>query len=53
MDLFCPVAYISIGSKKYDLVTINDYSHFTWVLFLQDKNETQEVLKKLLGRAQN
>jgi hypothetical protein len=42
-----------LAVKKYDLVTVNDYSHFTWVLFLQDKNETQEVLKKFLGRAQN
>jgi transposase InsO family protein len=53
MDLFCPVAYISIGGKKYGLVIIDDYSCFTWVLFLQDKSETQEVLKKFLRRAQN
>jgi transposase InsO family protein len=53
MDLFGPVAYISIDGNKYDLVIIDDYSHFTWVFFLQDKNETQEVLKKFLRRAQN
>jgi hypothetical protein len=53
MDLFGPVAYISIGGNKYGLVIIDDYSHFTWVLFLQDKSETQEVLKKFLRRAQN
>jgi hypothetical protein len=29
MDLFGPVVYISIGSNKYDLVNIDDYSHFT------------------------
>jgi hypothetical protein len=34
MDLFGPIAYISIGSNKYDLVIVNDYSHFTWVFFL-------------------
>jgi transposase InsO family protein len=53
MNLFGPIAYISIGGNKYDLVIVDDYSRFTWVLFLQDKSETQEVLKKFLRRAQN
>jgi transposase InsO family protein len=53
MDLFGPVAYISIGGNKYGLVTVDDYSRYTWVFFLQDKSETQEVLKKFLKRAQN
>jgi transposase InsO family protein len=53
MDLIGPVAYISIGGNKYRLVIIDDYSRFTWVFFLQDKSETQEVLKKFLRRAQN
>jgi transposase InsO family protein len=53
MDLFSPVAYISIGGNKYGLVIIDDYSRFTWVFFLQDRSETQEVLKKFLRRAQN
>jgi hypothetical protein len=29
MDLFSPIAYISISGKKYDLVIVDDYSHFT------------------------
>jgi transposase InsO family protein len=53
MDLFGPVAYISIGGNKYGLVIVDDYSRFTWVLFLQDKGQTQEVLKKFLRRTQN
>jgi transposase InsO family protein len=53
MDLFGPVAYISIGGNKYGLVIVDDYSRFTWVFFLQDKNETQEVLKKFLRSALN
>jgi transposase InsO family protein len=53
MNLFGPIAYISIGGNKYDLVIVDDYSRFTWVFFLQDKSETQEVLKKFLRRAQN
>jgi transposase InsO family protein len=53
MDLFGSVAYISIGSNKYGLIIVDDYSRFTWVFFLQDKSKTQEVLKKFLRRAQN
>jgi hypothetical protein len=47
MDLFDPVAYISIGGSKYCLVIEDDYSRFIWVLFLQEKSQTQETLKKL------
>jgi transposase InsO family protein len=53
MDLFGPVAYISIGGSKYGLVIVNDFSRFTWVFFLSDKGETQETLKKFMTRAQN
>jgi transposase InsO family protein len=53
MDLFGPIAYISICGNKCGLVIVDDYSRFTWVFFLQDKSETQEVLKKFLKRAQN
>jgi hypothetical protein len=53
MDLFGPIAYISICGNKYGLVIIDDYSLFTWVFFWQDKSETQEVLKKFLKRTQN
>jgi transposase InsO family protein len=53
MDLPGPVAYISIGGNKYCLVIVDDCSCFTWVFLLQDKSETQKVLKKFLKRAQN
>jgi transposase InsO family protein len=53
MDLFSPIAYISIGGSKYYLVIEDDYSRFTWVFFLQEKSQTQETLKGCLRRAQN
>jgi transposase InsO family protein len=53
INMFGPIAYISIGGNKYGLVIIDDYSRFTWVFFLQDKSETQDVLKKFLKRTQN
>jgi transposase InsO family protein len=53
MDLFRPVAYLSIRGSKYGLVIVDDFSRFTWVFFLQDKSETQGTLKRFLRRAQN
>jgi hypothetical protein len=53
MDLFGPVAYLSIGGSKYGFVVDDDFSRFTWVFFLQDKSETQGTLKRFLRRAQN
>jgi transposase InsO family protein len=53
IDLFGPIAYISIGANKNGFVIIDDYFYFTWVFFLHDKGETQEVIKKFLKRAQN
>jgi hypothetical protein len=52
MDLFGPIAYISIGGSKYCLVIVDDYSRLTWVFFLQEKSHTQETLKGFLRRAQ-
>jgi hypothetical protein len=48
MDLFGPIAYISIGGSKYCLIIVDDYSRFTWVFFLQEKSQTQETLKRFL-----
>jgi hypothetical protein len=51
MDLFGPIAYISIDGSKYCLVIVDDYSRFTWVFFLQEKSQAQETLKRFLRRA--
>jgi transposase InsO family protein len=53
MDLFGPIDYISIGSNKYGLLIVDDYSCFTWVFFLHDKSEMHEMLNKFLKGAQN
>jgi hypothetical protein len=53
MDLFDPIAYISISGSKYCLVIVNVYSCLTWVFFLQEKSQTQDTLKEFLRRAQN
>jgi hypothetical protein len=46
MDLFGPIAYISIGGSKYCVVIVDDYSRFTWLFFLQEKYQTQENLNE-------
>ncbi|GJS85379.1 retrovirus-related pol polyprotein from transposon TNT 1-94 [Tanacetum coccineum] len=42
----------SINGKKYILVIVDDYSRYTWTLFLRSKDETPEVLKDLLTMIQ-
>jgi hypothetical protein len=48
MDLFGPITYISIGGSKYCLVIVDDYSRFTWVFFLKEKNSNPRDLKGIL-----
>ncbi|GJQ98831.1 retrovirus-related pol polyprotein from transposon TNT 1-94 [Tanacetum coccineum] len=42
----------SINRKKYILVIVDDYSRYTWTLFLRSKDETPEVLKEFLTMIQ-
>nr|GEV93625.1 NIN-like protein [Tanacetum cinerariifolium] len=48
MDLCGPMRVASINGKKYILVIIDDYSKYTWTLFLCSKDETPEVLIEFL-----
>ncbi|GJV52414.1 retrovirus-related pol polyprotein from transposon TNT 1-94 [Tanacetum coccineum] len=52
MDLCGPMRVASINGKKYILVIVDDYSRYTWTLFLRSKDETPEVLKDFLTRIQ-
>ncbi|GKF86740.1 retrovirus-related pol polyprotein from transposon TNT 1-94 [Tanacetum coccineum] len=52
MDLCGPMRIASINGKKYILVIVDDYSRYTWNLFLQSKDETPEVLKDFLTMIQ-
>lgn len=44
LDLLGPVNVISIGKKRYTLVTVDEFYRFTWVYFLHRKEETPEIL---------
>ncbi|GJU16177.1 retrovirus-related pol polyprotein from transposon TNT 1-94 [Tanacetum coccineum] len=42
MDLCGPMRIESINGKKYILVIVDDYSRYTWTLFLRTMDETPE-----------
>ena len=48
MDLFGPTRTTSLGGMKYGLVIVDDFSRFTWVLFIAHKDETFDVFQKIL-----
>nr|GEV43263.1 hypothetical protein [Tanacetum cinerariifolium] len=52
MDLCAPMRVASINGKRYIMVIVDDYSRYTWTLFLRSKDETPEVLKEFLTMIQ-
>nr|GEV71707.1 integrase, catalytic region, zinc finger, CCHC-type, peptidase aspartic, catalytic [Tanacetum cinerariifolium] len=51
-DLCGPIRVASINGKKYIMVIVDNYSRYTWTLFLRSKDETPEVLKDFLTMIQ-
>jgi hypothetical protein len=43
-DIWGPYKIPSLSGAKYFLTVVDDYSRFTWVFFMQHKNETQHLL---------
>ncbi|GJZ70409.1 retrovirus-related pol polyprotein from transposon TNT 1-94 [Tanacetum coccineum] len=52
MNLCSPMRVSSINGKIYILVIVDDYSKYTWTLFLRSKDEAPEVLKEFLTMIQ-
>nr|GEX29993.1 hypothetical protein [Tanacetum cinerariifolium] len=52
MNLCGLMRVASINRKKYILVIVDDYSRYTWTLFLRSKDEAPEVLKDFLTMIQ-
>nr|GEX92731.1 integrase, catalytic region, zinc finger, CCHC-type, peptidase aspartic, catalytic [Tanacetum cinerariifolium] len=46
MDLCGPIRIANINQKRYVLVIVDYYSHYTWVQFLRSKDEAPETLVK-------
>ncbi|GJS19466.1 putative ribonuclease H-like domain-containing protein [Tanacetum coccineum] len=53
MDLFGPTFVRSINHKTYFLVVTDDFSRFSWVLFLATKDETSGILKTFITGIEN
>ena len=53
MDLFDPSRTPSLGEKSYAYVIVDDFSRYTWVLFLSQKNEAFYELSKFCNKVQN
>ncbi|GJT14552.1 retrovirus-related pol polyprotein from transposon TNT 1-94 [Tanacetum coccineum] len=45
-----PMRVASINGKKYILVIVDDYSRYTWTLFLRSKDETPEYGTEYLNK---
>jgi hypothetical protein len=53
MDLFGPIRTASLSGKLYAFVIVDDYSRYTWILFLAHKNEAHKAFVKHCRRIQN
>jgi hypothetical protein len=53
MDLFGSNRVASLGGKLYAFVIVDDFSRFTWVLFLTHKNEAHIAFAKFCKKVQN
>ena len=53
MDLIGPSKAMSLGGKLYILVVVDNFSRFTWIMFLAHKNEVFSSFTKLCRRLQN
>ena len=53
MDLFGPSRTRSFGGNVYALVIVDDFSRYTWTLFLVQKNDAFKAFKKYAKQIQN
>ena len=53
IELFRPSRTMSLDGNYYGLVIVDDYSMFTWTLFLKTKNDSFDAFCKLAKVIQN
>ena len=53
MDLFGLSRTPNLGGKSYAYVIMDDFSKYTWVLFLSQKNEAFYEFSKFCNKVQN
>nr|GEU86820.1 putative ribonuclease H-like domain-containing protein [Tanacetum cinerariifolium] len=52
MDLCGLMRVQTINGKRYMLVVVDDYSRYTWVIFLHSKDEASEVIISFIKKTQ-
>jgi transposase InsO family protein len=52
MDLMGPTRTVGLGGRKYILVVVDDYSRFTWAIFLLEKSDTFDAAQQLFKKIQ-
>ena len=52
LDLFGPTRTASLSEKSYDYVIVDDFSRFTWVLFLSCKSDALMEFKAWCRKVQ-
>ena len=53
MDLFGPNQVASLSGKYFCLVIVDDYSRYSWVFFLSQKNDTFDTFRIFTKKIQN
>jgi transposase InsO family protein len=53
MDTVSPSRFYSMGGKWYVLIIIDNYSRYSWVFFLESKDEVFEQFQSLALRLNN
>nr|KAJ0217759.1 hypothetical protein LSAT_V11C300154580 [Lactuca sativa] len=50
MDLFGPIPVRSLGGNKYTLVVVDEFTRFTWVVFLKKKSHAAQEIVSLIRK---
>ena len=53
IDLFELTTYNSIGRNKYGIVIVDDFTRYTWIVFLIDKSDVFATFKTFIKRIHN
>ncbi|WVZ80650.1 hypothetical protein U9M48_028109 [Paspalum notatum var. saurae] len=53
MDTVGPARVASVGGKWYVLVVVDDFSRFSWVFFMESKDEAFGFVRDLVPRLRN
>ena len=53
LDLFGPTRIASLNHRKYVFVIVDDYSRFTWVIFLKNKSDAFSEFVSMCNRLSN